>query len=39
MFNMKNAIGWIGSVAVFPAANGGRWLVDMRGKKLFVKGE
>lgn len=38
MFNMKNVIGWIGNVAVFPA-DCGRWLVDMTsGKKMFVKG-
>lgn len=37
MFNFKNAIGWIGDVAVFPA-KGGRWLVSMNGKKMFVKG-
>ena len=39
MFNMKNAIGWIGNVAVFLSDNG-RWLVDVTsGKKTFVKGE
>ena len=38
VFNMKNVIGWIGNVAVFPA-DCGRWLVDMTsGKKMFVKG-
>lgn len=35
---MKNAIGWIGNVAVFGTKDG-RWLVDMTsGKKHFVKG-
>lgn len=38
MFNIKNAIGWIGNIAVFRAENG-RWLVDMySGKRVFVKG-
>ena len=38
MYNMKNAIGWIGSVAVIPTKDG-RWLVDMsNGKRQYVKG-
>jgi hypothetical protein len=38
MFNMKNAIGWIGNIAVFPV-DGGRLLLDMAsGKRMFVKG-
>ena len=37
MFNMKNAIGWIGNTAVF-AVDGGFVFVDMRsGKRKFVK--
>lgn len=37
MFNMKDAIGWIGNIAVFPAEDG-RWLFDVvSGKKRFVK--
>ena len=38
MFNNKDLIGWLGSVAVYRSADGGRWLVDMKGKKMFVKG-
>jgi hypothetical protein len=39
MFNMKDAIGWIGDrIAVF-AFDGGRVLLDVvSGKKMFVKG-
>ena len=38
MFNMKDAIGWIGNVAVF-RTDGGRWLYDVvTNKKVFVKG-